>query len=465
MTLHACTLADGSVEAECGSLSVPEDESKPEGRMLSLNLAVIEALAARPKADPLVIFAGGPGQAATESGAFIARALSRVRRYRDIVLVDQRGTGKSHALLCPDDGDVALERRFDRELDVNDVRQCLAKLDADPSRYTTPAALADLTRVLDALGYQRVNLWGGSYGTRVALAFAQQFPERTRRMVLDGAAPTDIELPLFVGRDAERALGRLYADCASDPRCHSAFPRGRDSLDQILARLRSGPEQATLTHPRTGQKVTIPIHYEGFVAGLRSLLYVPQMTALLPLMMAQAEQHEWGAFVTAVLTLSDSMGETPIPLGMFLSVVCSEDVVQISDADVVNNTRDNFFGRAWLDDIRRICEFWPKAKLDPHYFEPFTGDTPSLVLSGAEDPVLPPSWGELVAGRLAHAKHVVVPGMGHGVTSVGCIPERIAEFIEGDQDVSELDFECAERVHRPPFFTSAAGPMALGMTK
>lgn len=457
LPLHSCLLADGAIEAQCGKLSVPENRALPEGRKLTLNVAVVEALAARPKTDPLFVLVGGPGQAATRSGARIAQALSRVRRHRDIVLVDQRGTGKSNPLMCPEEGAESLQHSFDKSLDVAAMRRCLAQLDADPAQYSTPMAMLDLDLVRAALGYDQINLWGGSYGTRAALAYAKQFPEHTRRVVLDGAAPTELKLPLYVGRDGQRALDLTLAACAADAACATAFPEGKRKLDGLLAELALGPRRVTITHPQTGALVDFDMHLEGFVAALRGLLYVPEFGALLPLMLSRAVAGDWGPFVTATLTLTASMGEDRIPLGMFLSVVCTEDLAQVSSEEIEQFTRGNFFGRSWIDAMRETCSFWPQARPAPEYFAPNSEAMPTLVLSGQLDPVLPPEWGERVAQRMPNARHLVVKGHAHGVTSVGCMPDLIAEFIAGTE-LAQLDAMCLDQAGPPAFFVGLGGP-------
>jgi pimeloyl-ACP methyl ester carboxylesterase len=456
LELRPCSLADGALEAMCTKFTVPEDRSLPGGRTIELEVAVVEALAARPKLDPLFILVGGPGQAATKSGAHIAQVLSRVRRQRDIVLVDQRGTGSSHPLLCPEEEQDDLGRRFERAFDTEELRRCLPLLDADTAQYATPMAMRDLDEVRAGLGYEQLNLWGGSYGTRAALSYATQYPGRVRRIVLDGAAPTDLKLPLFVGRDAQRAIDSLYAACAADPACARAFPRGAGTLQALLLDLSTKPRRVTVTHPRTGAQVSFDMHAEGFVGALRSLLYLPELTAMIPLLLARAADGDWGPFVAASVTLAEGMGEDRIPLGMFLAVVCAEDASQINAEQVDEFTRGNFFGRSWLDAVLETCKFWPHARLGPEYFAPNVDAAPTLVLSGEVDPVVPPQWGELVASRRPNARHLTIKGLAHGVSGVGCVPDLIAEFIEGTE-LRDLDASCIDRIGRRPFFTHLGG--------
>jgi pimeloyl-ACP methyl ester carboxylesterase len=461
LALTPCTLGESGLAANCGSWQVPEDRAQTDGKKITLRVAVVEALAARPAADPLVILVGGPGQAATDAGAAVAEALHRVRRQRDIVLIDQRGTGASQPLNCPAEDDTGLTGQFDGALDVARVRDCLTKLDAAPAQYATPMAMADLDEVRRALGYQQINLWGASYGTRAALHYMQKYPEQVRRVVLDGAVPTDLKLPLFVGRDGQRALEHAYVDCAAQPACAAAFPGARARFAALLQKLEREPQAVTVADPRTGQATTLTISRAGFAAALRSLLYSVELTRLLPLLIERAEHADWGPLVAAATVLSESAGEKPLPLGMFLSVVCAEDVSQITDAEVKQYDPQAFFGVQWLNQLREVCGFWPRAALPPDYFAAVSSEQPTLVLSGGVDPVVPPEWGELVAQRLPNARHVVVNGAAHGVSTLGCMPEVIADFIAGT-DVAELDVACAERLQRPAFFTQRVGALPGG---
>ncbi len=412
------------------------------------------ALAASPRPDPLFLLVGGPGQAATEAGARLAETLRDVLEKRDIVLVDQRGTGQSNPLDCETDRAQPLRELFAPRSDPNETRACRAALDADTRLYATPAAMDDLDDVRAALGYEHVNLWGGSYGTRAALVYLRQHPERVRSLILDGSAPFDLKLPLYVARDAQRALDLLYADCEQDPDCQRAFPGARQKLDRLLSGLEQGPLETTLAHPRSGAPLPLRIERAGLASALRNLLYVPQLAGLLPLAVDRALAGDFGVFVASADAFSQSVS---VSTGMFLSIVCAEDVPRFDEALSEQLTRGTFLGGAWLADMRAECKEWPAARLTESYFEPVTSDVPSLLLSGNLDPVTPPSWGEQVARSLTSSRHVVVPGAGHGTTSLGCIPELLAEFLES-RDASALDTTCVQRLARPAFFTSLQGP-------
>ncbi len=454
--LEACRVADLPTAARCGRLSVQEQAGNSQSRALSLRFAVIPAVVSTPHPDPLLIVVGGPGQAATEAGGAVAAVLSDVRRTRDIVLVDQRGTGGSNALDCADD-DVPFVERFNRSLTEEDVRSCLAAQEADLTLYTTWTALHDLEAVRTHLGYSAWNVWGGSYGTRVALAYMQRYPDAIRRVILDGAAPTDLKLPLHFSADAERSWRLAVQACQKQPSCQAAFPELEAELQRLLVRLTENPLTVAVAHPNAGTPERLLVSRLGFTAGVRSLLYSADLTALLPLALTQAARHDnWAPFVTAVTALTESMDDRPSYTGMYLSVVCSEDVARITDDEVASHSA-GFFGREFVDQLKRACALWPKADLPASYFDPVTAAHPTLVLSGELDPATPPRFGELVTRRLPQAQHVIVPAVSHGVSSRGCVPELIAHFLDAAEPAT-LDTTCAQESARPAFFTRLTGP-------
>jgi pimeloyl-ACP methyl ester carboxylesterase len=452
--LLPCRLEGLGVEARCGHLTVFENRSTQEGRRLELRLAVVPALASQPFADPLFILVGGPGQAATKAGPAIAEVLREVLRSRDVVLVDQRGTGGSNPLDCKDEEAVSLAKRFAPRTDLTGTRACKSALHADTTLYTTNLAMDDLDDVREALGYERTNLWGGSYGTRAALVYLRQHPTHVRSLVLDGSAPFELKLPLFVARDGQRALDSLFADCLVDADCAARFPDARGEFERLLQRLEHEPETTRLLHPRTGLPETLVVEREGLAAALLNLLYVPALAGLIPLGVERASRGEYGTLVAPVEAFSNGVD---LSEGMFLSVVCAEDLSRVTQLEATEQTQGTFLGAGWLSRLREQCAEWGAATLPEAYFAPVSGNVPSLLLSGDLDPVTPPRWGELVRSTLSPSRHVVVPGAGHGVTSLGCVPKLIDEFLDTLDPVA-LDASCLKRLERPPFFTSLEGP-------
>ena len=463
--LSPCHLKGLSEVAECGTLEVFEDRAAQAGRRIALRVAVIPAVTATPDPDPLFILAGGPGQAATEIGPTILPFLRRVRPRRDIVLVDQRGTGSSNPLDCPEEpangGSKSspqdeLQRLMDVIVEPDRLTACLADLDADARFYTTPPAMDDLDDVRRALGYVTINLYGGSYGTRAALVYMRRHPAAVRSAVLDGAAPAAIKLPLYMAQDGERALRLALDDCAADEQCQERFPDLEADLDALLRRLKAGPIGVRTRHPRSGDMVDLNITHDGFVSQLRGALYDPDVVSLLPLIIKRAAGGDFDSFVALGATFSGGLSDS-ISLGMFLSVVCAEDLPHIGAAERSKALAGTFLGSVMLDAIEKACAIWPRGELPPGYTDPVSADIPVLILSGALDPATPPSWGEEVARHLPRARHAVAPGAAHNVLPRGCAADVVARFLEAG-DAADLDLSCFDDSRRPPFFLDPSGP-------
>jgi pimeloyl-ACP methyl ester carboxylesterase len=454
LALSPCHLEGLPEEVRCGRLEVPEDRATPGGRTIPIHVAVLPARRRQAEPDPLFLLAGGPGQGARSYAALADRFFRQVRRRRDIVLVDLRGSGDSEPLDCPrPDDDLALF--FQDPASAFDVSRCLAAQQADVRLYTGERQMADLDAVRAALGYERVNLWGGSYGTRSALHYARLFPERLRSVVLDGAAPYELKFPLSVAADAQRALDLLLADCAADPACHEAFPRLSQELADLLGRLAAGPVEASVLHPRTGERRDVTIRRDLFAEQLRVFLYTPLHASLVPLAVTEAARGDFGPFLAMALEGAAWSTDT-MALGLTLSVLCSEDVPRIDPAEVEAATRGTFLGSANVEQWRQWCGAWragePPARVD----EVLPSAAPTLILSGLLDPATPPRWGEAMRRHFPASLHVVVPGAAHNVSFTGCVPDLIARFIErGGGD--GLDASCVEATRRPPFVVAATG--------
>lgn len=454
LALTPCRIEGLRDEAKCGELEVFEDRQANEGRKITLHFAVVPALAVSPQPDPLFLMMGGPGQSALKSGPGVVHAFEEVRRHRDIVLLDQRGTGRSHPLPCQGDNEKPLSEVFRADFDLQFVKSCVKALDADPRHYTTATAMDDLDDVRKALGYSHINLWGGSYGTRAALIYSRRHPEAVRRMILDGVAPLEIKLPLNSGDDAQRSLDLLSERCRQRPACKALVPDVSEAVRAIIARLSVQPQKVQLSHPRTGEKQVFTLTASAFAAGLRAPLYVPALTALIPMALAAIEHGDYQPYVTLVLTVSDGIA-SDLQFGMMLSVLCAEDMTQVDEA-AIEKYSQNFLGRAALDSLRQTCEVWPHAIPPPSYFSPMTSAAPTLVLSGVLDPVTPPRWGQLVTDTLKQAQHVVVSGLAHGVSTVSCVPHAIAEFLSSDSPM-EVNVVCAKKLNPPPIFVNRMG--------
>jgi pimeloyl-ACP methyl ester carboxylesterase len=454
--LQPCTSDEGPVDALCGRIEVFEDRQAQTGRKIALKIVALPALSNEPRADPLFLLAGGPGMGAAENAAMFKRAFDRVQINRDIVLVDQRGTGDSNPLDCKlPEGKLEDLSKVD-DVPIEKFKACLEGYDADPRLYTTPIAMDDLDDVRAYLGYDRINLYGGSYGTRAGLVYLRRHPGHVRTVILDGVAPPDMVLPASAPADGQRALDLLLADCEADADCNQRFPALREKVRQLLDRLEKQPPRVRLQHPRTGEWAEVQVRREMVVNVMFGAFYSPLSSSLLPLLIENAGQNDFQAIV-AMAFASEELSDI-LSNGMFLSVICSEDLPRVTEQDRARLAVDGFLGDLFGNRLKP-CEFWPRGEIADDYYEPVESDAPVLILSGQLDPITPPRWGEHIAQHLPNSRHLVVPGVGHGALGQGCVSRLVSRFLD-DGSAANLDPSCIEQISRPPFFVSSTGPRA-----
>jgi pimeloyl-ACP methyl ester carboxylesterase len=448
--LQLCGIGEGPRGAYCGSLTVFEDRAARSGRTIDLKIVVARALRRVPKPDPLFVLMGGPAGGAATMAARLAPMFGGIQKDRDVVFVDQRGTGASNPLDC-EPAEQTLAAMVEQPVDR--LQRCLERLDADPRFYTTAPAMDDLDDVRRYLGYDRINLWGSSYGTRAALVYLARHETAVRSVVLDSAGPIDLAFVLDLPRDAQRALDQLVADCAVDAACARRFPNLGATLNAVLERAATRPT-IRMIHPRTGAPIEATISRDLVATTILGALYLPMTAALLPQMLTDAEHGDFQGLLS--LRLGDGPPAAGTGEGAFLSVYCSEDAPRFTRGDASREAAGTFLGLAALDTLFKPCAFWPKATIDPDFYAAPVSAKPVLVLSGDLDPVLPPARGEQAARSLPNARHVVVPGAGHMTSLSGCVPKLIAEFF-ATADAHALDASCLEGMHRPPFVTTRTG--------
>jgi pimeloyl-ACP methyl ester carboxylesterase len=455
IALSDCRLPGLDLAARCGVLEVWEDRVAKSGRRIPLHVAIVPARLRAHEPDPIVVLAGGPGQGAISLAAQVMPLFTRLNDARDVVFLDQRGTGKSNPLNCDDDAQ-PLQALFEDALPERLVTRCLAELDADPRQYVTPVAMQDLDEVRAALRYPRVNLWGGSYGTRAALEYVRRYPDRVRTMVLDGVAPADMKLPLSFATDGDAALKQLIAACDTEPLCKKVYPDLRVMIQSLRSQLARKPARTTIVDPRTGERADIQVNENVLLSGLFRPLYVAELASLLPLGIAAASGGDFNPLLAQNLELADDIAEN-LSVGMHLSVICAEDVPRITPADLAA-ANQSFFGRSLVDDFLRACATWPRGQLPEDYYAPVRSTVPALLLSGGIDPATPPRHAEAVVRTLPNGRHLVAPYLGHGVSLHGCAPRLIESFVRAGS-AAEVDGKCLQRIPRPLFM------MPLGVTR
>ncbi len=448
LVLTECRLPGVETLARCGFHEVWEDREAKSGRRIRIKVAVIPAKLRAKAPDPVVIFAGGPGQGAIPLARQVMPLFARLNDARDIVFIDQRGTGGSHPLACDQDGPVARQQLFEEAIPEKLVADCLKKLDANPKLYVTSIAMQDLDEIRIALGYPKLNLWGGSYGTRAALEFMRRYPAAVRTATLDGMAPATMKLPLSFAADGDAALERLLASCAKDTICSRAYPRLRETISSLRSELARRPLRVAITDPLTGDRETLTVTEKVFLGGLFRPLYVAELASLLPFGVTAAAAGDFNPLLAQNFEMAEDVVQN-LAVGMHLSVICAEDLPRITPEDMQALSK-SFFGRALVEDFVRACEAWPRGKVPADYYEPVKSDVPVLIFSGGIDPATPPRHGEDVAKSLPNAKHLVAPELGHGVSSHGCAPRLVEAFIRAG-NTEKIDGRCLERIPRPLF--------------
>ncbi|HEY0546397.1 MAG TPA: alpha/beta hydrolase [Pyrinomonadaceae bacterium] len=448
--LEPCKLPKLIEDARCARYEVYEDRAAGRGRKISLNILILPATGAKPAADPVFFLAGGPGQGAVSVVNSAGDFLPEIRREREIIFIDQRGTGASNLLDCKLRDKNDMRSYFGNPYNPEAVRACRAELEknANLTLYTTPIAMDDLDEVRDAMGYERINLYGGSYGTNAALVYLRQHGERVRSVVLKGVAPTDYKLPLYFAKGTQHALDRLMDDCAADAVCYKTFPKLKEEFVAVLSRLDKTPASFEAVNPLTGQTQQLTMSRASFADNLRVMLYVPDLTSLLPLIIHSAYENDYTPFATYAFLVVRQI-DMQIARGMQLSVLCSEHIPFITDADISRETKGTYYGEAHIQDYRNACALWPSVKAPDSFREPVKSNVPVLMVSGDVDPVTPPAYGAAAARTLPNSRQIIIRNGTH-LTASDCIDNLVAEFISKGT-AAGLDPSCADAIKRPPF--------------
>lgn len=461
--LSPCRVPELESGVWCGRYEVFENRASGRGRKIALNLVIVPALAEKPAPDPVFFFAGGPGQSAAALAGFLAGGpMEAVRRERDLVFVDQRGTGASNPLTCnlfaaADD----LRAYFEDIFPVEQVRACRERLEkvADLRQYTTSVAVEDLDEVRRALGYEKINLYGGSYGTTVALAYMRRHGAHVRSAVLAGVAPTGLRLPLHFAKGAQHAIDRLMDDCAADNACRAAFPNLREEFRAVLERLKRAPASVEFIDPLTKQPQSVTLARGPFAERLRMLLYGREPASLVPLLIHRAYEGDFKPYVLASLPQARAIQQS-VSLGMYFSVTCAEGVPFITDDDVRRETRDTFLGEYRVRAHAAACREWPRAAVPNGFTAAVASDAPVLLLSGEADPASPRWFAAEAVRHLPNGLLANIPYEGHGYFS-GCISGITAEFIFRGS-ARALNTSCLLNTRRPPFVTNLPDALSPG---
>ena len=443
-----------TAKARCGTLEVAENPAEPTGRRISLKVAVAPATGKTTEDDPVFFFAGGPGQAASETWVILQSVLNKIRKNRDIVMIDQRGTGGSNKLACESEGVEDLNQEIDWDLIRTQTESCLANIDGDPRMYTTSIAMGDYNLVREAMGYDKINIMGVSYGTRSAQVYLRLFPESVRTVTLDSVVPMQLALGQEHAPMLDRAVDAVFEDCEADETCNSLYPRHSEELKALFAQLRAEPRQISIINPVSGQPQDMLLSADTLAVAIRMLSYSSETQALLPLLVHEAvTSGNLGRLASQALLVMTGLNEM-LSKGMELSVMCAEDYPFI---DLSADYSDSIIGNIFLEIIDLQCKVWPHGDVPEGFHQPVASDLPVLLMSGERDPVTPPHYAAQTAETFPNSVNLVAKGQAHSVMRNICLRDITTTFIENGS-VEELDTSCVENIKPAPFFTSLLGP-------
>ncbi len=450
-TLIPCQVPGLTGDVRCGTVGVWENRTAATGRRLQLGVIVAAATGATRAPDPLVLFAGGPGQAASGMVDFANSAFALTRVNRDIVFTDARGTGRSAPLHChlyrtPQD-------TFGDFYPAASVRFCHDSLaqGADLAQYTTANIADDIDDVRRALGYGAINIYGTSYGTRLALTYLRRHPDGVRSMALKAIAPPDMRAPMSYARDGEHAITLLARDCAADAACARAFPDFLPEFRALIERATNGLLRAEVKRS-DGATDTITLTRDVVGSTMMGVLQSVSSRASIPLVVHRAMRGDAAPLVQLVQQYRSALDGGGLAIGMHLSVMCGEDTRLLDAARSARDDADTFLGDARVRAQVNACRDWglgPNATAAD--MRPVTSPAPVLLLSGELDPNTPAHWAEHAARTLPNSRHIVLPHVAHNFSSVVvCGAQLMADFFDRAHS-RDLDVSCVSRIVPVPF--------------
>lgn len=459
LVLEDCYIEGIRQQVQCGQLTVPENYQQPNDTTISINFAVIPAIDKSQNKEPFMFLAGGPGQAAVELAAGLRQAFTEVRKTRDLILVDQRGTGKSHPLQCDEvDGGENVYQIIPEDFDTQEVKDCLASLSGDLSQYNSENSIRDFDAVRIALGHEKINIYGGSYGTRAGLIYLRMFPNSLRSVVLDSVGPIEVPIGTF-GKSSARSFNLLLENCQKESSCHQAYPKLLEEFNQVIERLTEKTVTVDIVHPRLGVKTEFIVSKAKFISTLFNQLYSMQGHSLIPLVIHQANKGNFAPLAGLIAQTDNSdtnSNGNGMYVGLTFNIVCNEDIPKVTSAMFSEDADNNFSGDNSHIGWQAVCPLWPSFKVDESFYKAVTANVPTLILSGNLDPVTPPSNGEKSAATLPNSHHIVVDNAAHIAGMSNCGVNIINEFLT-TLAPQKLDEECLKDLPVTSFMTSLNG--------
>lgn len=445
------------VDAECAILTRPENPTKQNGKTIELFVAKLPSTSPSPAEDAFTLIQGGPGGSSIDLAINYNAFLNIIRAKRDIIIIDQRGTGRSNKLNCDFDPEDTSANSSDPAVTARLTRECVEKLKQhDLGAYTTSVAVQDLEALRQATGYEQLSIYGVSYGTRVAQHYLRRFPQQTRAIIIDGVVDIGLNLAgAEIARRSQDAFDQMVTRCNDTPNCVNELGDIAKQFNQLRERLKAEEVKVAIPHPHTGKSEEVTLTESNLLIAARLMPYSTEGMALLPLLINNAYNGNYTPLAAQSIIATESIADG-FAMGMHNSVMCTEDATYVA-ANAAQQAQDTYFGSTMIDNIRITCEHWPKGIIDDDFLDPFASDIPVLVLSGETDPITPPANGERAAKMFSNSKHLIVPAHGHGVVARGCLPFLVKDFLE-DADLDSIKADCIERENAMPFFIDPTGP-------
>ena len=447
VTLMPCHVGGVKEQLRCGVYNVFENRRTRTGRKLPLKIVLIPARQPHPDQGPVFYMAGGPGETATELTGLVMSWGDADEH--DVVLIDERGTGDGHRLDCKSPGsDDNLEAYLNGPFDPVAARTCRDELQKqyDLSQYTTSNFADDIDEVRAAMGFDKININAGSFGTYAAQIYMRRHGEHVRSAYLASLVTLSDRVPINHARSAQSGLDQLFKDCDQDTACHGAYPRLRQDFAAVLKKVHDQAVATFVRHPVSGARTEIHLTERAFADGVRVMMY--RTPREVPFLVEQASAGNFSAFAEAALHANRGV-YTGARDGLYYCITCNEFVRRIKPEEIEPATRGSYLGSWRVRDQMAACKDWPKTELPADYFQPCRLETPALLVSGGNDSSSPPNWGEEVKSFMPNAIHVVVPGGTH--TPENNCTRSIRHELFRNGTTQGLDVGCITKEQPVPF--------------
>jgi pimeloyl-ACP methyl ester carboxylesterase len=459
--LSACRLSGIEGPARCGVVPVPENPAPPEARKLDIGVAVLPATSRKALSDPVLLLMGGPGEASIAEAEYYARWLGPLRRDRDILFIDQRGTGKSHRLSCDLYSGVDAAALLRDVFPVASVERCARELskDADLSQYGYTNFARDIEHIrrqlgygtlnlfagsCRQLGYGTLNLFAGSYGTRAAQVFIREYPQSVRTAMLVSVVPIDVAIPLPMAKGSQAAMDRVLNDCEAQPACHAAFPHVRNELGEMLHRLETHEVKVGVP----GQATPVRLHRGRVAERLRSMMYRAEGAQRIPQVIHSAYLDDFQPIIDDIISNARA-STSAISFGVFFAIACNEDVAFIGEADIPAASEGTYLGDYRVRQQQAACARWPRTPLPTGYRDPIRTTVPALFVSGDSDPATPLWFTGHAATGFSNRAELVLANRGP-TEYLDCLAGIYRAFVAAGS-AAKLDTSACRAEPRPPF--------------